>query len=87
MSLKTVLTSIPRAQTSQGISMSGIITIVVVLLVLGVLLWGWNRIVGVLPIAEPFKTIAYVIVVCAIAIWVIYQLAGLATGVHLPSLR
>jgi len=63
------------------------IQIVVVLLVLGVLLWGWQKIVGVLPIAEPFRTVVYVIVVCAIAIWLIYALADLAGGLHLPRLH
>ena len=68
--------------------MNSIVNIVVILLILGVLLWGWNKIVGVLPIAEPFKTIVYVIIVCAVAIWLIYALAGLfAGGVSLPRLR
>ncbi len=61
--------------------------LIVLLLVLGVLLWGWNRIQGVLPIAEPFKTVAYVIVICIVAIWLIYAIAGMVGGLHLPSLR
>lgn len=62
--------------------------IIVLLAVLGVLFWGWQRIQAVLPIAEPFKTIIYVIVMCVVAIWLIYALADLAGGlVHLPKLR
>ena len=67
--------------------MSGIVGIVVVLLILGVLLWGWQKIMGVLPIAEPFRTVVYVVVVCAIAIWLIYAVAGMAGGLQLPRFR
>lgn len=67
--------------------MSGIVGIVVVLLILGVLVWGWQRIMAVLPIAEPFRTVIYVIVVCAIAIWLIYAIAGLVSGLHMPVFR
>ena len=67
--------------------MSGLISILVVLLVLGVLLWGWQKIMAVLPIAEPFRTVIYVVVVCAIAIWLIYAIASMVGGIHLPTFR
>ncbi len=40
-----------------------LIGILVALIVVGVLLWGINAILGVVPIPEPFKTIIWVIVV------------------------
>ena len=43
--------------------MSTLIGILIALIVIGVVLWGINAILGVVPIPEPFKTILWVIVV------------------------
>ncbi len=53
-----------------------LIGILVALIVVGVLLWGINAILGVVPIPEPFKTIVWVIVVI-IAVLSFVQIAGL----------
>lgn len=42
-----------------------IIGLVVILLLLGLLLWGAQKILAVIPVAEPFKTIIYVVLVIA----------------------
>ncbi len=53
-----------------------LIGILVAIIVVGVLLWGINAILGVVPIPEPFKTIVWVIVVI-IAVLSFVQIAGL----------
>ncbi len=53
-----------------------LIGILVALIVVGVLLWGINAILGVVPIPEPFKTIIWVIVVI-VAVLSFVQISGL----------
>jgi len=53
-----------------------LIGILVALIVVGVLLWGINAILGVIPIPEPFKTIVWVIVVI-VAVLSFVQISGL----------
>ena len=53
-----------------------LIGILVALIVVGVLLWGINAILGVVPIPEPFKTIVWVIVVI-IAVLSFVEISGL----------
>ena len=53
-----------------------LIGILVALIVVGVLLWGINAILGVIPIPEPFKTIIWVIVV-VIAVLSFVEISGL----------
>lgn len=55
-----------------------LIGILVAIIVVGVLLWGINAILGVVPIPEPFKTIVWVIVVI-VAVLVFLQISGLYT--------
>ncbi len=56
--------------------MSLLIGILVALIVIGVILWGISRILLVVNIPEPFKTILWVIVV-VIAVIVFLQISGL----------
>jgi hypothetical protein len=53
-----------------------LIGILVALIIVGVLLWGINAILGVLPVPEPFRTILWVIVVI-IAVLTFVEIAGL----------
>jgi len=53
-----------------------LIGILVALIVVGVLLWAINAILGVVPIPEPFKTIVWVIVF-VIAVLSFIQISGL----------
>jgi hypothetical protein len=53
-----------------------LIGILVALIVIGVVVWGINAILGVIPVPEPFKTIIWVIVVI-IAVFAFLDLSGL----------
>jgi len=53
-----------------------LIGILVALIVVGVIIWGIWKILGVVPIPEPFKTIIWVIVVI-IAVLTFVDIAGL----------
>lgn len=50
--------------------------ILVALIVIGVLLWGINAILGVVPVPEPFRTILWVIVVI-VAVLTFLEISGL----------
>ncbi len=52
--------------------------ILVALIVIGVLLWGINKILGVIAVPEPFKTIIWVIVVI-VAVFTFLSFSGLYT--------
>ena len=66
-----------------------IIGIIFVLIILGVLWWGIQQLMGLIPIAEPFKTIIYVlsvVLLVCIVLWVIAALLGIA-GIHVNTVR
>ncbi len=56
--------------------MNLLLGILVALIIIGVVLWGINAILGVVPIPEPFKTILWVIVVI-VAVLAFVQISGL----------
>ena len=56
--------------------MSLLIGILVALIIIGVLLWAISKILGVVAIPEPFKTIIWVVVV-VIAVVVFVEVSGL----------
>lgn len=58
-----------------------LITVVLVLIVVGVLLWLIN---AYIPMAGPIKTILNVVVIIAVVLWVLSAF-GIVTG--LPNLR
>lgn len=58
--------------------MSLLLGILVALIVIGVVVWGVNKILGVIAIPEPFKTIIWVIVVI-VAVFAFLQISGLYT--------
>jgi hypothetical protein len=59
--------------------MSALITLVVVLLILGVLWWAAQKILAVMPIAEPFRTVIMVVLV-VIAVFIVVDLLLGLTG-------
>jgi thiol:disulfide interchange protein len=59
--------------------MSNLVTVVLVLIIVGVVLWLINRFI---PMAYPIKTILNVVVVIAVIIWLL-KVFGLFSGVHL----
>jgi hypothetical protein len=56
--------------------MGTLVGILVALIVIGVLLWGINAILGVVPVPEPFRTILWVVVVI-VAVLAFIQISGL----------
>lgn len=56
--------------------MGTLIGILVALIIIGVVVWGISRILAVVPIPEPFRTILWVVVVI-IAVLAFVQLSGL----------
>jgi hypothetical protein len=68
-----------------------LIGIIFTLIILGTLWWAIQRLMALIPIAEPFRTIIYVlcvVVLVVIVLYVITMLLGIG-GIHVnaPSLR
>ncbi len=64
-----------------------LIGIIFTLIILGVIWWGAQKLMALLPIAEPFKTIIYVLMVVILVIivlWILVVLLGMA-GVHVNT--
>lgn len=59
-----------------------LIALAVAVLIIGVLVWAAKTILGVIPVAEPWKTIAYVLIV-VISVFVLLHLLGLLGGTGL----
>jgi hypothetical protein len=71
-----------------------LITIIFALIILGVVWWAVQQLLPLIPIAEPFRTIIYVLMVVImvlVVLWVIWQLlvmSGVTTmGGGMPRLR
>ena len=65
-----------------------LIGVIFALIVLGVLWWAVQQLMGLIPIAEPFRTIIYVltvVIMVLIVLYVISVLLGMA-GIHVPSM-
>jgi divalent metal cation (Fe/Co/Zn/Cd) transporter len=56
--------------------MATLIAILVALILIGVLVWAIWKVLSVVPIPEPFKTIIWVIVV-VVAVFVLLEMSGL----------
>lgn len=56
--------------------MGTLLGILIALIIIGVLLWGINKILGVIPISEPFRTILWVVVVI-ICVFAFIEISGL----------
>lgn len=66
-----------------------LIGIIFTLVILGVLWWAAQRLMELVPIAEPFKTIIYVLMVLIMVIvvlWILAQLLGIA-GINVGAFR
>lgn len=65
-----------------------LIGIVFVLIILGVLWWAFNQLIGLIPMAEPFPTIirvVLVVIMVCIILWICAQLLGMA-GIHVGTI-
>lgn len=66
---------------------AALLGIIFTLIILGVVWWGVQTLMGLIPIAEPFRTIIYVVTVVimvVIVLWVIASLLGIA-GIHVAG--
>lgn len=64
-----------------------LIGVIFALIILGVLWWAVQTLIGLIPIAEPFRTIIYVltvVIMVLIVLYIISMLLGLA-GVHVQG--
>jgi hypothetical protein len=63
-----------------------IIGLIFLVILLGVLLWGGQTLLAKVPIAEPFRTVVYVLVVILTVVLVLYILIVLLgmVGIHVP---
>lgn len=64
-----------------------LIGLILLLIVLGVLYWGAQQLLALIPLAEPFATIVrvlLVVVLVLIVVWVITILLG-AAGIHVNT--
>lgn len=65
-----------------------LIGIIFVLIILGVIWWGVQQLLPLIPIAEPFRSIIRVlmiVILVLIVLWVIAALLGMA-GIHVPTM-
>jgi hypothetical protein len=63
-----------------------LIGIIFALIIIGVIWWALQQLLALVPIAEPFRTIIYVlcvIIMVLIVLWIISVLLGMA-GIHVP---
>lgn len=66
-----------------------LIGILFALIILGVLWWAVQQLLGLIPLAEPFATIVRVVMVVIlvlIVLWIIAQLLAVA-GIHVGGFR
>lgn len=63
-----------------------LIGIIFAIILIGVLWWAVQQLLPLIPIAEPFRTIVYVLMVVIlvlVVLWIISVLLG-AVGIHVP---
>jgi hypothetical protein len=65
-----------------------LISIVFALIILGVLWWAVQTLMALIPIAEPFKTLIYVlcvIILVCVVLWILSVVLGMA-GIHVGGI-
>jgi len=68
---------------------SALVGLIFLVIIIGVIWWAIQQLLPLVPMAEPFRTIVYVLMVVVLVIIVLYVasiLLGMA-GIHVPSLR
>jgi hypothetical protein len=63
-----------------------VISLILLAIVLGVVFWAGQRLLALIPLEEPFRTIVYVLMVLLTVVIVIYFFVTLLgmMGVHVP---
>lgn len=64
-----------------------ILTILLVLIVVGVILWGVKKILAVTPIEDPFKTVIWVVVVVFAVLFCVQVFFGVLPGFPVMRLK
>lgn len=68
---------------------SALVGLIFLVIIVGVIWWAIQQLLPLIPMAEPFRTIVYVLMVLVLVIVVLYVasiLLGMA-GIHVPTLR
>jgi hypothetical protein len=65
-----------------------IIGLIIAVVILGVFVWGGQRLMALIPLTEPFRTIVYVLFVILTVLLVVYVFLVLLStaGIHVPLL-
>lgn len=69
--------------------LASLIALIFTLIIIGVVWWALQRLMALIPLAEPFRTIVYVLSVLLMVLIVLYvmaQVLGIA-GIHVPIFR
>lgn len=64
-----------------------LITLLIYLIVLGLIWWAVETIIGVLPLPPPIKTVVHVILIVVLCLIIISLLLSLIPGHHVTLLR
>lgn len=65
---------------------TALLSLVVWLVVVGLLWWAVTTVIGVIPMAEPIKTVVRVILIVVLCLIVLQAVLALIPGVHFPRL-
>lgn len=60
--------------------MNGLLGLILVLIIVGIIVWGAKRILAVLPMDDPMKTIVWVLIVVFAALFCVQALFGVFPG-------
>jgi hypothetical protein len=69
--------------------LGSLIGLIFLLVILGVIWWGAQQLLALIPLAEPFRTIirvVMIVILVIVIIWVVTILLGMA-GIHVPTFR
>jgi hypothetical protein len=64
-----------------------LVYIILLLIVVGVIIWGVQQLLPLVPMPEPFRRVIYVLLVVVVVLIVVYAIAGLLGVVTAPRLR
>ena len=65
-----------------------LINAILALIVIGVIWWAIQQLLPLVPLAEPFRRVIYVLMVVVMVLIVLYIIMALiGTGLHLPYVR
>jgi len=63
---------------------SALIAFLVAICIAALLFWAITKIMVVIPLPEPIRTIVYVLLVVIVSLFILYALVGLLPGAYAP---